>query len=365
MESKMGRPEENAVNKFLINLFLKIILTDICNSFFKNLIMNYRLFKEHKISEIGLGTWQLGSADWGVVNDEEAFTILQAFVDAGGNFIDTADVYGMGVSERTIGRFLKTKNKEIFVATKLGRRHDGVCGWPQNFTYDGMRNHIESSLRNLDVSKLFLEQLHCIPTEEMRSGKVFDHFRKFRDEGLIEYWGASVETSEEALICLEQDGLASLQIIFNLFRQHVADEVFAKAKEKNVAIIVRVPLASGLLTGKFNEQTKFADKDHRNYNADGQAFNVGETFSGVEFKEGIKLSREIASLLPDEKMAQWSLRWILDHPEVTTVIPGATKIEQVKSNVAASDLAQLPKATHQKLRALYDEEIRTVIRGRY
>ncbi|MBO9684903.1 MAG: aldo/keto reductase [Flavisolibacter sp.] len=327
--------------------------------------MNYRLFKEHKVSEIGLGTWQLGSADWGVVNDEDAFAILQTFIDAGGNFIDTADVYGMGVSEKTIGRFLKTVNKEVFVATKLGRRGDGTNGWPQNFSYDGMRAHIESSLKNLDVSKLFLEQLHCIPTEEMRSGKVFDNYRKFKDEGLIEHWGASVETSEEALICLEQEGLASLQIIFNLFRQHVADEVFAKAKEKNVAIIVRVPLASGLLSGKFNEQTRFAQNDHRNYNANGEAFNTGETFSGIEFKEGVKLSREIASLLPDDRMAQWSLRWILDHPEVTTVIPGASKIEQVKSNVAASDLPPLSKDVHQKLRALYDEKIRKAIRGHY
>lgn len=327
--------------------------------------MHYRLFKQHTISEIGLGTWQLGSADWGVVNDEEAFSILQAFVDAGGNFIDTADVYGMGISESVIGKFLKTVGKEIFVATKLGRRQDAPNGWPQNFTYDGMRRNIESSLKNLDVSKLFLEQLHCIPTEEMRSGKVFDNYRKLKEEGLIENWGASVETSEEALICLEQEGLASLQIIFNLFRQHVADEVFSKAKEKSVAIIVRVPLASGLLTGKFNEQTKFSEKDHRNYNANGEAFNTGETFSGIEFKEGVKLSREIAAMLPDEKMAQWSLRWILDHPEVTTVIPGATKIEQVKSNVAASDLPALSKDAHQRLRALYDSEIKPKIRGHY
>ena len=327
--------------------------------------MKYRLFKEHKISEIGLGTWQLGSADWGVVNDEEAFSILNAFIDAGGNFIDTADVYGMGISERIIGRFLKTISKEIFVATKLGRRQDGSCGWPQNFSYDGMRHNIESSLKNLDVSQLFLEQLHCIPTAEMRSGKVFENFRKLKDEGLVQYWGASVETSEEALICLEQEELASLQIIFNLFRQHVADEVFSKAKERGVAIIVRVPLASGLLSGKFSEQTKFAEKDHRNYNANGQAFNAGETFSGIEFKEGVKLSREMAALLPDERMAQWSLRWILDHPEVTTVIPGATKIEQIRGNVSASDLPPLPIETHTKLRALYDERVRPAIRGHY
>ena len=327
--------------------------------------MNYRLFKEHKISEIGLGTWQLGSADWGVVNDDEAISILDAFVDTGGNFIDTADVYGTGVSEQIIGRFLKTTTKEIFVATKLGRRHDGACGWPQNFSYDGMRSNVESSLKNLGLSKLFLEQLHCIPTEELRSGKVFENFRKLKNEGLIQYWGASVETSEEALICLEQEGLASLQIIFNLFRQHVADEVFSRAKERGVAIIVRVPLASGLLTGKFNEQTKFAESDHRNYNAEGKAFNAGETFSGIEFEQGVKLSREIAYLLPDERMAQWSLRWILDHNEVTTVIPGATKIKQVRSNIEASALPPLSKETHAELRSLYDDKVRPSIRGHY
>lgn len=328
--------------------------------------MKYRSFKEYKVSEIGLGTWQLGSADWGVVNDEEAFSILQSYVDAGGNFIDTADVYGMGISEQVIGRFLKTVTEDIiFVATKLGRRHDAPNGWPQNFSYDGMKAHVESSLKNLDIPQLFLEQLHCIPTEEMRSGKVFDNLRKMQNQGLLQYWGASVETSEEALICLEQEGLASLQIIFNLFRQHVAEEVFAKAKERGVAIIVRVPLASGLLTGKFNEQTTFDPKDHRNYNANGESFNAGETFSGLPFQDGVRLAKEIAALLPDDKMAQWSLRWILDHPEVTTVIPGASKISQVESNVAASALPALPEATHTQLRNLYDSKIKSLIRGHY
>ena len=327
--------------------------------------MQYRSFKGNKVSEVGLGTWQLGSADWGVVNEEEAFAILQEFVNRGGNFIDTADVYGMGISETVIGKFLQTQSKEILVATKLGRRHDESCGWPQNFTYDSMRRHVEESLEHLQQQQLFLEQLHCIPTEELRSGKVFEHFRKLQSEGLVRYWGASVETSEEALICLEQEGLASLQIIFNLFRQHVADEVFARAKEKDVAIIVRVPLASGLLTGKFTEGTSFAANDHRNYNRDGKSFNAGETFSGIEFNEGIKLAKEIAALLPDERMAQWSIRWILDHPEVTTVIPGATKIAQVQSNIEASSLLALPKETHRQLRELYDKKIKAKIRGHY
>lgn len=327
--------------------------------------MNYRTFKDVKVAEVGLGTWQLGSADWGVLDEDKALEILKAYTDAGGNFIDTADVYGMGVSERIIGKFLTTVDKEVLVATKLGRRGDQPNGWPQNFGYDVMRKHIEDSLQHLGQSQLFLEQLHCIPTEIMRSGEVFDHLRKFREEGLIRYFGASVETSEEALICLEQEGLASLQIIFNLFRQHVADEVFAKAKEKGVAVIVRVPLASGLLTGKFKEDTVFETKDHRNFNANGEAFNAGETFSGVPFKAGVQFAAHIKSLLPDERMAQWAIRWILDHPGVTTVIPGASKLSQVAGNVEAAGLPPLPSSTHTALRKLYDEEIYEKIRGHF
>ncbi|WP_345953128.1 aldo/keto reductase [Mucilaginibacter sp. PAMB04168] len=327
--------------------------------------MKYRSFKEEQVAEVGLGTWQLGSADWGNVDEEAALQILEAYTNAGGNFIDTADVYGMGVSETVIGKFLKTVGKKIYIATKLGRRGDDGNGWPQNFTYDAMKRQAEDSLQHLGVSQLFLEQLHCIPTEEMRSGKVFDHLRKLQQEGLIKYFGASVETSEEALLCLEQEGLASLQIIFNLFRQHVADEVFAKAKEKGVALIVRVPLASGLLSGKFTQETKFESNDHRNFNANGESFNAGETFSGIDFKEGVNLSDKIKTLLPDERMAQWAIRWILDHPEVTTVIPGASKISQVDSNVEASDLAPLSADVHQQLRKLYDEQIYNKIRGHF
>jgi aryl-alcohol dehydrogenase-like predicted oxidoreductase len=327
--------------------------------------MHYRFFKGIKISEVGLGTWQLGSADWGVIKDNEAFSILKTFSEAGGNFIDTSDVYGMGISERIIGSFLRITDQPIFVATKLGRRQDGDSGWPQNFSYEVMKRHVESSLKNLNISQLFLEQLHCIPTDQLRTGKVFDNLRKLQDEKLIRFWGASVETTEEALICLEQEGLASLQIIFNLFRQHVADEIFAKAAEKDIALIIRVPLASGMLTGKFNEQTKFAPLDHRNFNANGEAFNAGETFAGIEFSKGLSLAKEIATLLPDKRMSQWAIRWILDYPEVTTVIPGATKADQVKANAAASDLPPLTESAHRQLHTLYDEKIRPIIRGHY
>ncbi len=224
--------------------------------------MNYRLLKDTSISEVGLGTWQLGSADWGNIDESLAMEILQAFVDAGGNFIDTADVYGMGISERIIGKFLRTANTPLYIATKLGRRMDETKVWPPNYSYEYMRRQVEDSLQNLGLDQLFLEQLHCIPTDVMKAGKVFDHYRRLQQEKLVKYWGASVETSEEALVCLEQDGLASLQIIFNLFRQHVAEEIFEKAAEKKVAIIVRVPLASGLLTGKFTPQTSFDKNDH-------------------------------------------------------------------------------------------------------
>ncbi|MBG6233616.1 aryl-alcohol dehydrogenase-like predicted oxidoreductase [Pedobacter sp. CAN_A7] len=327
--------------------------------------MNFRPFRDTNIAEVGLGTWQLGSADWGTVDQDAALNILQAYVDAGGNFIDTADVYGMGVSEQLIGKFLKTAGHEIHVATKLGRRGDHENGWPQNFSYEAMKKQTEESLQHLGLKQLFLQQLHCIPTEELRSGEVFDHLRRLQSEGLIKHFGASVETSEEALICLKQEGLASLQMIFNLFRQHVADEIFAKAKEKGVALIIRVPLASGLLSGKFKEDTSFANNDHRNFNANGDQFNAGETFSGIEFKEGIKLSTAIKTLLPDERMAQWSIRWILDHPEVTTVIPGASKVNHVQSNVEASPLDPLSNETHKALRELYDSKIKDQIRGHY
>jgi aryl-alcohol dehydrogenase-like predicted oxidoreductase len=315
---------------------------------------------------VGLGTWQLGSADWGNVDEGEAFSILDAYTGAGGNFIDTADVYGMGISETIIGRYLRTTSQQLYVATKLGRRGDGGNGWPQNFTYEAMKQQVQDSLTHLQQESLFLEQLHCIPTEEMRKGEVFDHLRRLQSEGLIQHFGASVETTEEALLCLQQEGLASLQIIFNLFRQHVADELFQQAADKGVALIIRVPLASGLLSGKFSRETHFDAKDHRSYNDGGKVFNAGETFSGIPFQKGVDLAGKIKDLLPGEgEMAQQAIRWILDFPQVTTVIPGATKVGQAISNVGAAALPPLPAEVHGALRKLYDAEIRPEIKGHY
>jgi len=329
------------------------------------MVLPKRKFQTEEISEIGLGTWQLGGTDWGNVAEEDAFRILEAYVSQGGNFIDTADVYGAGISEQTIGKFLRSQDSALFVATKQGRRSDAGYGWPQNFTYDAMRRQVEDSLQRLQLDQLFLEQLHCIPTDELRKGDVFDHLRQLQSEKLIRYWGVSVETTEEALLCLEQEGLASLQIIFNLFRQHVADEVFSRAQEKGVAIIVRVPLASGLLTGKFNHQTSFAATDHRNFNANGEAFNAGETFSGIPFDQGVDLVKDIENQLPDGRLAQLAIRWILDHPAVTTVIPGASKVRQVITNGESALLPPLSETVHESLRQLYDRRIKGLIRGHY
>ncbi|HKK47244.1 MAG TPA: aldo/keto reductase [Balneolaceae bacterium] len=325
--------------------------------------MKFRSFKGTEVAEVGLGTWQLGGTEWGNVSEEESMRIIQAYVDNGGNFIDTADIYGGGRSEKLIGKFLKSCDKDIHVATKLGRREDDGNGWPQNFTYDAIKKHIEDSLERLGIQQVFLDQFHCIPPEQMASGAVFEHIEKVREQGLIKHWGASVETIGEALTCLKYDGLASLQVIFNIFRQHTADKLFKKAKEKDVAIIVRVPLASGLLTGKFSRETEFSAKDHRNFNADGEAFNVGETFSGLPFKTGIQLADKVKELLPKVPMPQAALRWILDYPEVTTVIPGASKVSQIESNVQASELKPLSDDVHKRLRTLYDKEIRSMVRG--
>ena len=320
------------------------------------------------ISEIGLGTWQLGSADWGTVDPADAQAILTRSVELGVNFIDTADVYGMGHSERAIGDFLKTTSAELHVATKLGRRHDEPHGWPQNFTLETMRAHTEDSLRHLGIDSLFLTQLHCIPTDELRRGEVFEHLRTLQSEGLIQHWGVSVETVEEGLLCLEQPGLASLQIIFNIFRQKLVDELLPAAQTKGVGLIARVPLASGLLAGKFNTATTFPETDHRHYNAEGQCFNIGETFAGVGLAHGAALAEAVRDTFPDpgdHSMAQQALRWVLDHDAITTVIPGASRLAQAESNAAVSKMPELPVDTHTQLRALYDDRIHEKIVGAY
>lgn len=328
--------------------------------------MHYRAFSStgRNVSEVGLGCWQLGGSDWGEVSEEEALAILRTSVEKGVNFFDTADVYGLGRSETLIGKFLKETTAEVFVATKLGRFPEP--GWPGNFTKSAFRQHVEASLERLGVETLDLEQLHCIPTEEFRRGDCFEWLRALQQEGKIRQFGASVESMEEAEICLRQEGLASLQIIFNIFRQKPITTLFAEAERRNVAIIVRLPLASGLLAGKYRTDTQFAPGDHRTYNRDGQAFNVGETFAGLPFEAGVAFTDALKMFVPEGMtMAQMALRWCLDFPAVTTIIPGAKDPAMAQANAAVSALPPLSPDLHSVLTKFYTENVAAVIRGPY
>jgi aryl-alcohol dehydrogenase-like predicted oxidoreductase len=327
--------------------------------------MNARTFGKTgvRVSEMGLGCWQLGGTDWGNVEDRTALDILSAAVDAGVDFFDTADVYGNGRSETLIGRFLKERRAKIFVATKLGRT---ASLYPDKYTEAGVRAATEASLKRLGVSTLDLTQLHCIPIEELRRGDVFEWLRGLQREGKIRHFGASVESMEEALLCLEQPGLVSLQIIFNIFRQKPIQTLFPKAKEKGVAIIVRLPLASGLLSGKLTKQSGFPQNDHRNYNRDGQFFNVGETFAGLPYEKGVELADALKPLVPAGlTMAQMAQRWILDYDAVSVVIPGATRPDQARSNADVSKLPPLDAKLHETLQRFYEREVAAHIRGPY
>lgn len=314
------------------------------------------------VGEIGLGCWQFGG-DFGPIEESRVGEILAAAVDAGITFLDTADVYGDGRSERLIGEFLKTRDEDLFIATKVGRSSDL---FPDNYSEAGVRQCVEASLERLGVPTLDLLQLHCVPEAVLADGAIFDWLRKLRNEGLIRAFGASVETVEEGRLCLRQEGLASLQVIFNLFRQKPLTELFPEAVKRGVGIVVRLPLASGLLSGKFRTDSTFSESDHRHYNRDGAAFNVGETFAGLPFEKGVELADALKARVPGGlAMAQWSQRWILDHPAVSTVITGASSVEQVKANAAVSGLAALNVDDHKELAKFYREQVEAHIRGPY
>ena len=328
--------------------------------------MNFRHLGKtgHEASEVGLGCWQLGADCWQNMSEKAAEEIMKASVEGGVNFFDTADVYGSGHSETLIGKFLKTSGKKIFVATKLGR--SSVPGWPENFKREAMVAHAEASIRRLGVEALDLLQLHCIPQETLENGEVFDVLRDLKKAGKIKAFGASVESMDEAQICFRQDGLASLQIIFNIFRQKPIATLFDDARQRGTAIIVRLPLASGLLSGKISAATKFAETDHRNFNRDGASFNVGETFAGLPLAKGIELADELKTLVPEGlTMAQMALRWILDHEAVSVVIPGASRPEQARANLTASSLPPLSKELHARLSEFYRDKVAGFIRGPY
>jgi aryl-alcohol dehydrogenase-like predicted oxidoreductase len=324
--------------------------------------MNFRRLGKtgYQVSEIGLGTWQLGES-FGALNDETAADILKTARSLDVNFWDTADVYGGGQSERRIADY--TDKKGVFVATKLGRNGEIFPG-RSGFTRRAVKESLAGSLKRLNVETLDLAQLHTVPVEVLEDGEIFNIMDDLRDEGLMRHYGASVESTEEALLCLRHDGITTLQIIFNLFRQDYADEVLPKAQKQDVGIIVRLPLASGLLSGKWTKDTKFAATDHRNFNANGERFNVGETFSGLPFEKGIAFADELRQIAPNYPMSQFALRWLLDHPAVSSIIAGVTKPAQLKDNVEATKREPLEPKLTEELRGWYEDRVKPAIRGK-
>ena len=316
-----------------------------------------------QVGVVGLGCWQLG-ADWGQVEESDALAVLHAAADTGVNFFDTADVYGDGRSETLIGKFLRERGDAgITVATKMGRRVEQT---PENYNRENFLAWNDRSRANLGVDTLDLVQLHCPPTPVYSTDEVFDTLDEMVEAKRIAAYGVSVETVEEALTAIARPGVASVQIILNALRLKPLERVLPAAAEAGVAIIARVPLASGLLSGKYTASTTFGDDDHRNYNRNGDAFDVGETFSGVPFEVGLEAVERLRPLVPaGATMAQFALRWIVDQSGVTVVIPGARNAEQARANSAAADLAPLPAQALDEVRSVYDSLIRPLVHDRW
>jgi len=316
-----------------------------------------------KVGVIGLGAWQLGG-DWGEVGEDAALETLAAAVDAGVTFIDTADVYGDGRSERLIGTFLRQRpDAGLTVATKMGRRVPQV---PEAYTRDNFRAWNDRSRENLGVDTLDLVQLHCPPTRVYATDAVFDTLDEMVAERRIAAYGVSVETCAEALTAIARPNVASVQIVLNMLRLKPLDEVLPAARAAGVGIIARVPLASGLLSGKYDEHTTFPENDHRTYNRHGEAFDVGETFSGVDFDTGLAAVRRLVPLTPEgASTAQFALRWIIDQPGVSVVIPGARNPAQARGNAAAADLALLSDGALDNVRQTYDALVRPQVHDRW
>lgn len=318
----------------------------------------------HKVSEIGFGAWAIGAA-WGEVNDEEALAALHAALDTGVTFIDTADVYGDGHSERLIAKVMHERGGERpFIATKAGRRlpEQSVEG----YSSENLNAWIERSLKNLQTECLDLVQLHCPPTDLYYHPEVFERLDRLVEQGKIRNYGVSVERIEEALKAIEYPGVVSVQIIFNAFRQRPIEHFFKQAEEKKVAIIARVPLASGLLSGKFKKDTKFETNDHRLFNRNGEAFDVGETFSGVPYEVGLEAVEKVRPLVSgDTTMAKFALRWILMFDAVTVAIPGARNPQQARSNAEAASLPAISEGAMQEIKSIYDAYIKQYVHQRW
>jgi aryl-alcohol dehydrogenase-like predicted oxidoreductase len=326
--------------------------------------MQYRRLGKtgYDVSAIGFGAWAIG-ADWGDVDDGVSLKALHAAADAGVTFFDTADVYGDGRSERLIARFRKERKEAIKVATKIGRRAPVDV---KNYTPENFAAWIDRSRENLEVDRLDLVQLHSLPTDVYYRPEIFAAMESFVRDGRIASYGVSVERVEEGLKAIEYPSVSSVQIIFNIFRQRPAERFLNEARERSVGVIVRVPLASGLLTGKFNKDTQFAPTDHRNFNRHGESFDVGETFAGLDYDTALQVVEELRPLVPTgSTMAQMALRWILMHDGVSTVIPGAKTSEQAQANAAAADLPPLPDSTMDRIAALYREKAAPLVHQRW
>lgn len=327
--------------------------------------MEYRRLgsTEMEVSAISLGTWAIGGS-WGEVDDEESVRAIERAIELGVNFFDTADVYGSGRSEELLRRTTAHKADEIFIATKFcraGSLHD-----PANYSEKQVRAYCEGSLRRLGRERIDLYQIHCPPTEILRDGSVFEVLDKLQQEGKIRYYGVSVESVEQGLIAMEYPGVRALQVIFNIFRQKPAAELFPVAKAKGVGILARVPLASGLLTGKFTNESRFSEDDHRNYNRDGQHFNVGETFAGLPFEKGVELAEKLRWIGEGRgSMARAALRWILHFDAVSCAIPGFKTVKQVEENLAALETPPFSPEELERLAAFYRDEVAAHIRGPY
>jgi len=327
--------------------------------------MKYRIFGKTnwKVSEVGIGTWALGGG-WGRVSKSDAIGVLEKAIERGIDFFDTADVYGDGKSEQLIGQVLKSTDQKIYVATKFGRRLDPHVS--SGYTKDNLERFLDRSLENLGVDTIDLIQLHCPPIDLYYKPEVFEALDSFVEQGKIQYYGVSVEKVEEGLKAIEYPGVVSVQIIFNIFRQRPLELFFEQCKKKNIAVIARVPLASGLLTGKMSLATKFPEDDHRNYNRQGKFFDVGETFSGVNLEIGLKAVEELKRIKPEDiSCVQMALKWILMHSEVSCVIPGAKNIKQLEENISASELTDLDPDVLKNIKIIYEKFIKPTVHHRW
>ncbi|UCS93071.1 aldo/keto reductase [Echinicola marina] len=324
--------------------------------------MKYRLLGKTglKVSEISLGTWQVGGGWGGAFDEKAAHRIINSAIDQGVNFLDTADVYDNGASEKAVGRVLKERSEEIYVASKCGRQISPHVS--EGYTPEALRAYVEASLKNMQLESLDLIQLHCPPSEVYYRDEIFELFDRLIGEGKIRHFGVSVEKVSEAMQAIKYPNVSTVQIIFNMFRQKPLEMFFAEAKKNNIGIIARVPLASGLLTGKMDSSITFDKNDHRDFNRNGEAFDKGETFSGVDFELGLKAVEELKPVFAgNATLASWALRWILMFEQVSTVIPGASKVEQVESNVNAGQLSPLSSDQMEKVKDVYNAYIKPTV----